>query len=206
MWEDIIGKKERGAEKKLKKVAGNEQEYIILALRFFFEKNNVGFEVFSHGKGSWGKLALSSPVLWSGKVLWRVPPTVLYIHLPVFCACLCQMDVDSTSAEKDHSCPCWGILWPSFCASFCFFFGCTKQQILCFSGCFPAIFLAVYLQGGEPKPHPTEFCPEVSTALDLSPIPEDREKAAEAPRGDWEIVEGVVFLGGREIAMRGWWG
>ena len=27
-------------------------------------------------------------------------------------------------------------------------------------------------------------CPEVSTALDLSPIPEDREKAAEAPRGD----------------------
>ena len=43
----------------------------------------------------------------------------------------------------------------------------------------------------------------MSTALDLSPIPEDREKAAEAPRGDWEIVEGVVFLGGREICHEG---
>ena len=66
-------------------------------------------------------------------------------------------------------------------------------------------FGQIYLvSGGEPSnPQPKRETPvEVSTALDLSPIPEDREKAAEAPRGDWDIVVatgGWCLLGVWEI-------
>ena len=70
MWEDIIGKKERGAEKKLKKVAGNEQEYIILALRFFLKKITLA-------------LRSQSPVLVCAKWMLTPPLQKKITHVPV---------------------------------------------------------------------------------------------------------------------------
>ena len=121
------------------------------------------------------------------------------------------MDVDSTSAEKDHSCPCWGILWPYSCASFCvfFFLWCTKQQILCFSWCFPAIFLAVYLQGGEPKPSKTiqaSFalrCLQPWTCRLFQKIVKRRQRRQEAIG---KSSKGWCFWEEGRFAMRGWWG
>ena len=86
------------------------------------------------------------------------------------------------------------------------FFWCTKQQILCFSGCFPAIFLTVYLQGGEPKPPSNRVLPW--GVYSLGPVA--------YPRRSWKGGRGAKRrLGNRRMwwswefgrfAMRGWWG